>query len=73
MKITGTDSGSQSWFRSANCDGYYGVALLASLGVILALCATGQRGREALCYERLALAQGQLWRLLSAHWVHLNL
>ena len=73
MKTTGTDRASQSWFRSANCDGYYGAALLASLGVILALSAAGEPGREALCYERQALAQGQLWRLLSAHWVHLNL
>jgi rhomboid family GlyGly-CTERM serine protease len=73
MKTIGTDRASQSWFRSANCDGYYGAALLASLGVILALSATGEPGREALCYERQALAQGQLWRLLSAHWVHLNL
>jgi rhomboid family GlyGly-CTERM serine protease len=72
MKTIGTDSGSQSWFRSANCDGSYGAALLATLGVILALSATGQRGREALCYERQALAHGQLWRLLSAHGVHLN-
>ena len=73
MKTMGTDRASQSWFRSANCDGYYGAALLASLGVILALSAAGEPGREALCYERQALAQGQLWRLLSAHWVHLNL
>ncbi len=72
MNTTRTDSGSHSWFRSANCDGHYGAALLASVCVLLGLCATGQAGREALRYQRQALAGGQWWRLLSAHWVHLS-
>jgi rhomboid family GlyGly-CTERM serine protease len=33
----------------------------------------GEATRLGLRYERGAIAQGQLWRLLSAHLVHLNL
>jgi rhomboid family GlyGly-CTERM serine protease len=73
MKSNRTDSTSQSWFRSANCDARYGAALVTSLALILALCATGEAGRERLRYERIALAHGQWWRLLTAHLVHLSL
>jgi rhomboid family GlyGly-CTERM serine protease len=70
--MTRTDSSAQSWFRSANCDGRYGLALSALLAGLLALAATGDAGRLALRYERAALAHHQWWRLLSAHLVHLN-
>jgi rhomboid family GlyGly-CTERM serine protease len=70
--MTRTDSSAQSWFRSANCDGGYGLALSAVLAVLLALAATGEAGRSALRYERTALAHYQWWRLLSAHLVHLS-
>jgi rhomboid family GlyGly-CTERM serine protease len=73
MKPNRTDSTSQSWFRSANCDARYGAALIAALALILGLCATGEAGREGLRYERIALAHGQWWRLLTAHLVHLSL
>src|ERR1019366_8017008 len=67
MKTIRTDGASQSWLRSANCDARYGAALLAALGMILGLCASGESGREALRYQRAALAHGQWWRLLIAH------
>jgi rhomboid family GlyGly-CTERM serine protease len=68
-----TERASQYWLRSANCDARYGAALLASVALLLALCATGEWGREALRYQRTALAHGQLWRLLTAHLVHLGI
>ncbi len=73
MRPARTDAGSQSWLRSANCDGRYGLGLLAALAVLLTLCAGGQAARELLRYERVPLAQWQWWRLIGAHLVHLSL
>ena len=61
-----------AWFRSANCDAGYGIALLTVVALILASSATGEWGREALSYQRSALSAHQWWRLLSAHLVHLS-
>ncbi len=72
MSTDRTDSSAHSWFRSANCDARYGVALLGCLLLLLALCALGDGAREALDYQRAALAQHQWWRLISAHLVHLG-
>ncbi len=58
--------------ESLNCDGRRGLALLLVCLVLLALLLTGESGRLALRYERAALGSGELWRLLSAHLVHLN-
>lgn len=58
---------------SLNGDGYYGMALLAACGVLLLPVLTGDAGREALRYDRVGLAHGQLWRLLTGHFVHLSL
>ena len=44
--------------------------LAATLGALLML--GGDDAAYWLRYERDALAQGQLWRLFSAHWVHLG-
>jgi rhomboid family GlyGly-CTERM serine protease len=72
MSIPETDSSARSWFRSANCDARYGAALLGVLGLLAALAAIGEPGRVALDYDRDALARYQLWRLLTAHLVHLG-
>jgi rhomboid family GlyGly-CTERM serine protease len=58
--------------RSLNGDGAYGRALLLCLGLIGALGIGTMRWLALLRYERSGLQQGQYWRLLSAHFVHLN-
>jgi len=72
MNTAGSDSSSQSWFRSANCDARYGAALIGAVLLLLALGASGDWGREQLQYQRDALAHYQWWRLISAHLVHLG-
>ena len=58
---------------SLNSDGRYGMALLASCALLLLPELAGDSGRMALRYERAAIGAGQLWRLLTAHIVHLDL
>src|SRR3984957_7364999 len=72
MNTVGSDSSSQSWFRSAHCDARYGAALIGAVLLLLALSATGSWGREHLQYQREALAHYQWWRLISAPLVHLG-
>jgi rhomboid family GlyGly-CTERM serine protease len=57
---------------SLNCDGRLGIALVAVLALPWLLLAGGAPWTAALRYERLALHDGEWWRLISAHWVHLG-
>lgn len=59
--------------RSLNCDARYGWALLAACGLLVLITLTGEEGRAWLRYDRAALAGGELWRLVTAHLVHLDL
>ena len=58
---------------SLNCDGMYGVGLLVACAVLLLPELGGDAGRALLRYDRVALAAGQWWRLLTAHVIHLGL
>jgi rhomboid family GlyGly-CTERM serine protease len=59
--------------QSLNCDGRLGATLILACLVLFLPALGGEAARLGLRYERAALAHGQLWRLLTAHWVHLNL
>ena len=57
---------------SLNCDGSLGLALAACLAFLWLLAAGGFDWLQALRYQREAIGQGQWWRLVTAHWVHLG-
>ena len=57
---------------SLNCDRRRGLTLLGCLALLWALHAGGPAWMLALRYEREAIAHGQWWRLVTAHWVHLD-
>jgi rhomboid family GlyGly-CTERM serine protease len=59
--------------KSLNGDRAYGIALLCALGLLVLPELAGPTGREALRFDRPALAHGEWWRFLSAHFVHLDL
>ena len=72
MGVSGPVTRVRELLRSLNGDAGYGWALLGCCALLLALTATGDAGRALLRYDRAPLAAGQLWRLVSAHLVHLD-
>jgi rhomboid family GlyGly-CTERM serine protease len=49
---------------------WWAPGLAVSIAVLIAL--TGDWGRELFRYDRLAIGGGELWRLISGHFVHLG-
>lgn len=67
------DRGASGWFKSLNCDGRYGVALLA-VGLVLTVLMLGGEGWQmSLRFDRAGLQHGQWWRLFTGHLVHFDL
>jgi rhomboid family GlyGly-CTERM serine protease len=64
--------GLRQLLQSLNCDRAYGWALLAACLVLALPELGGEPVRALLRYDRSGLAQGEWWRLLTAHVVHLD-
>ena len=73
MRVSGFVNRYQKTLQSLNCDGRYGVALVALCLLLVLPTAGGEAWRLALRYQRGGLLQGEWWRWLTAHFVHLDL
>jgi rhomboid family GlyGly-CTERM serine protease len=64
--------GLHGFLESLNCDRAYGLALLAAGALFGLIELAGDPARNTLSFDRTALAAGEAWRVLSAHFVHLD-
>jgi rhomboid family GlyGly-CTERM serine protease len=72
MNAESRPTGLGGLLRSLNGDRGYGIALLGVCAVLAAFELGGEAARNALSFDRAALAAGEGWRVLSAHFVHLD-
>lgn len=72
MNADARPRGLAGFLKSLNCDRGYGWALLGACALLAGIELGGEPLRDALSYQRTAIAAGQWWRVLSAHIVHLD-
>ncbi len=63
----------KSALTSLNGDGAYGLALIGIAVLLLLPELNADAARSALRYERVAIGAGEWWRLITAHFVHIDL
>ncbi len=67
----GLDQRKQRHNKARRLQGWALPGLIIIVASLLAM--SGESGRELLRYDREAIANGEIWRLLSGHFVHLGL
>jgi len=72
MNVEAPLKGLNGVLRSLNGDRSYGIALLGVCLVLALPEILGEGAREALSFNRAAIGEGQWWRLITAHFVHLD-
>ena len=72
MNVDAPARGLVGILKSLNCDRAYGWSLLGACALLALPELGGEPVRAALSYSRPALAQGEWWRLLTAHFVHMD-
>jgi rhomboid family GlyGly-CTERM serine protease len=72
MNAEAPPRGLGGFLKSLNCDRAYGWALLGACALLGLVELGGEPVRAALSYQRTGIAAGEWWRVLTAHFVHLD-
>jgi rhomboid family GlyGly-CTERM serine protease len=72
MNAEAPSRGLVGFLKSLNCDRAYGWSLFGICALLALVEAGGEPLRNALSYQRAAIAAGEWWRVLTAHIVHLD-